>query len=493
MGKYATVALILLVVFCFFSSGVNGENNAKFYKNTYKQLDFIREQKKKQLADYLERINKLAKEVANDDLMRKYFVIKKKFYELQKKNPAPADSVKAIEDFKESIRQHYLRNYLSFYDIFFVGKDGFVFSTLRNQSDYHKNLFEDKSGTSTLGSKLQKGTKESFVDYEFDKVTDEPSAFFIEPMIVDGEHSGWFIMQCSINKINSIFSRSTELGQTGEVFLVNRKNQMLTESRLTPLPSILRQHLSPENIESKFKERKGHKIVIDYRDKSAVTSFEVCPVLSSEWLLIAKIDEDEVVTREFMENYQENIVLLEKKLSEQKGVYTNNPEIPTKLKVVDMDEFRKAQESQLITFGVSTCTAVVVSLPQRFSYMAHASVYDCIYKEGGLDLLGHMLGRVRKFEIRPYEINEMDIAIIAPHLNSLNLLLKKLVDSGFFLSQIEFMYNPKAASATVIHNRKKGTTAAEWRYYDSTPLWQRSEDTVSLGNLAKGIIRSSLH
>jgi hypothetical protein len=81
------------------------------------------------------------------------------------------------------------------------------------------------------------------------------------------------------------------------VFLVNRDRLMLTDSRFQSETSILRQHLSEQNISAKFAEGRGHKIITDYRGQRALTSFEVCPVLDKEWLLIAKIDEDEVVTR----------------------------------------------------------------------------------------------------------------------------------------------------------------------------------------------------
>jgi hypothetical protein len=121
----------------------------------------------------------------------------------------------------------------------------------------------------------------------------------VEPVFKEGRLEGWFVLQCAINKISSMFTEEKGLGATGEVFLVNRHQYMLTESRFSKEVSTLNLHLSRDNIEAKFSEKAGHKMVTDYRGFRALTSFEVCRIGSSEWLLIAKIDESEIVTEQY--------------------------------------------------------------------------------------------------------------------------------------------------------------------------------------------------
>ena len=110
----------------------------------------------------------------------------------------------------------------------------------------------------------------------------------IEPLIENGKTLGWIVMQCSINKINSIFTNNNSLGTTGELVLVNKDHYLLTNSKFRAEPTILRQQLPHENIESKFKEGQGHKLVTDYRGKKVLSSFEVFEFLGSKWLIIAR-------------------------------------------------------------------------------------------------------------------------------------------------------------------------------------------------------------
>ena len=85
-------------------------------------------------------------------------------------------------------------------------------------------------------------------------------------------------------------------------FLVNKNCYMLTDSRFYGETNILKKNLSKDNIESKFSEKKGHKTVTDYRGYRVLSSFEVVHVLNSKWLIVAKIDEDEILTEYYKKN-----------------------------------------------------------------------------------------------------------------------------------------------------------------------------------------------
>ncbi len=458
-------------------------------KETFSSLDQICENKLEQLTVYLEQMRKLAVAVREDPVIGRYFGIKQRYWKLQQETPAPPETVKAIENLKESLLSHYLANYLAFYDILFVDRSGYVLSSIRQQGDYHKQLFEGDMAKTVLSRHLMEEANESFVDYEFYAVSDEPSAFFIEPLFEGDKQLGWVVLQCAINRINSIFTRGEELGQTGEVILVNRQHKMLTESRLDLGIENQNRFLSAENIESKFAERQGHKRVIDYRGRAVLTSFTVCPVMSSQWLIIAKIDEDEVITRHFLEN----VPRLQPELTQSFGTVTQ-PEcpaiqLPSKVKIVDMDEFRRSYDLPLVTFGVSTCTAINISLQKEKAYLAHAGTLDRIYGPGDLDLMEHMLRRIRDFEIYPYQLRLLEITLVAPHLNSVAGAIEKLLDAGIFLSQIRFLYYPEAESGNVFHSTNTGETMVQWiMSQKKEPRWQRAADIPDLGNALKSII-----
>ncbi len=475
---------MLLALLCLAPPAVCEPPGQAIREDAYEKLDRIRATKKVQLTEYLDRIQAQARSVRQDDFLKQFFAIKSRFYQLQQQRTAPPANQASIDKLKRAVRQHYLRRYLTFYDILCADRNGNVFYTIRRQADYHKNLFEGELGKTSLAHRLRKNPEEAFVDFEFYAVSDEPSAFFVEPAVVKGEHLGWFVLQCSINKINDIFTRSRGLGKTGEVFLVNEDHQMLTDSRFRADSSILKQHLSAENIREKFAEGQGRKIVTDYRGYRVLTSFEVCRVMGRRWLLIAKIDESELLTDYYRDHRDKLRGNLLKRLAATAPALSDAPRPICKPVVIDIDEFRKAQPSQcLATFGVSTCTGVLVTLPKKFAYGGHLSSYDCVYGEGNLDLLGHMIQRIKRFDIYPYQQRRLEVVLVAPHLESIARAVDKFVDEGFVLSQLRFCHHPGATSASVWHDVKKHRTVVEWVLQNGKTARQLAEPTPSVGGL----------
>ncbi len=452
---------------------------------TYKQLDEIRRQRKAQLTGYLERIQRAAAAVRHDQQLRECFRLRLRLEQM----PAGVSTERArdaLARLSRTISEHYLHRYRDFYDILFVGPDGTVFHEIRGQGFQGCNLLTGDLRNTPLARRLPGGKAQAFVDFAYLGITGEPSAFFVEPVTEgDGRFLGWFILQCNINRINDIFARNDGLGRTGEVFLVNRDRQMLTDSRFRRDSSILNLHLSPANIEAKFAEKCGHKIVRDYRGCRALSSFEVCGIMGSQWLLIAKIDRAEVVTRRFLQRRQELRDQLLDALGQAVPACCEPLALPPDRRVVDMDEFRRADHCtgpSLVTYGVDTCTAAVICLPGRFVYLGHISPHDSLYGQGSQDLLGRMIERIETYEICPFQLRRLQVVLVAPHRRTLLPAVDKLLDAGLFLSQIRFVHNPKAESATVWHDTKSCRTRVRW----SMPAgrgpdrFQDAGDTASL-------------
>jgi hypothetical protein len=488
MKKY--MSLIILVLFTAFirPPAAFGES---LQAETFQRLDKIREEKKKQLFDYLEKINKNADAIRTDSAMLGFFDLKRKYRKFKKSKSPPEELSQVIEELKKKINDHYIRNYLSFYDILFIDKHGDIFYTIRKQADYHKNIFRGELSKTALARQLKMHPDETFVDYQYYAVSDEPSSFIVKPVIIDGLSEGWFVLQCAINKINNMFTQAKGLGVTGEVFLVNKQNYMLTDSRFYGDSSILKKHLSPKNIESKFREKAGHKIVIDYRGFRALSSFDVCQIANNKWLLIAKIDEDEIITEQYKKQRKE---------LRQSFIQSFNEETPRdcdivpankKPVVIDMDEFRKVYNREMIcTFGVSTCTAVIVSFPERFAYMSHISNLDRIYGGDTTDLIGHIFKQIHNFDIYKYELRELQVTVVANHFETIMNTIDKLVAEGLFLSQIRFVYNGNAQYARVIHDYIKNQTFVDWLLDRNTgdSLRQCASEVKTVGDMIKPLV-----
>jgi hypothetical protein len=485
--KHLISALILLAVAIYAPSASIG---ASIKEQTYQRLDKIREDKKRQLFAYLDGIVKNAHAIGSDEIMLAFFHIKKKYYRLKKSAPPPDAMKHLVEDLNKGVRSHYLNRYLSFYDILFVDGNGDIFHTIRRQGDYHKNIFEGELAKTSLAKQLKRNPGETFVDYEYYAVSDEPSAFFVEPVFKEGSLEGWFVLQCAINKINNMFTEEKNLGATGEAFLVNRHQYMLTESRFSKEPSTLNLHLSRENIEAKFREKSGHKLVTDYRGFRALTSFEVCHFGSGEWLLIAKIDEAEVVTEQYKKRKKELGRALVRGCEKRSLKPCDSMRIENKVVAVDMDEFRKVENNELIcTYGVSTCTALIITFPGKFAYMGHISNLDVVYGGNSTDLIGHMFKRINTFDIYEYERRKLMVTVIANHSESILNIVDKLLAQGLLLSQIKFIHSD-SEYANVLHDYLNNQTLIEWCLdkKNNGKVNQYATDVFTLGEVAKPLI-----
>lgn len=486
-GPRALLGLAILAALLLTMALPTARAGEDLVAGTYDQLDTLRDRKLHQLRQYLDRVLGLARAAACDDALTGFFAVKRRYLALQEHAPPPPDARAAMAAAERQLQEHYLANYLAFHDILFVDRGGLVFHSIRGEADAGQNLFEPPLRDTALVRRLRADPDAGFVDYEYYAASDEPSAFFVEPVHVAGRRAGWLILQSTIDKINRIFDRTEQAGRTSEVFLVSRERLMLTDSRFRAGTSILEQHLSDANIDAKFAERRGHKIVTDYRGERALTSFQVVPVLSTEWLLIAKIDEDEVVTRAWRDRDLGPALLAAVAASKPAPVAA--PAAPESQTRVDMDEFRRTEPGkQLVTYGVSTCTAVVVGRPGHFAYLGHASPYDRIYGDGDVDLVGHMLKRVQRFEVYPSELRELAAVIVAPHLDSAHGAIDRLLAAGLYLDQIAIVHDPNARRADVWHDPATGQTHVRWMAADRTTRWVRASDTPSLGALAKTIL-----
>jgi hypothetical protein len=467
------------------------EESLSLSERTYRRLDEVRRVRREQLSDYLDRLQALARSVSDDEILRECFEVWLRFRDARREQPPPEQARRAMADFDEKTVRYWLENYAAFYGILFVDPAGEVFYALGRKSYIGENIFHQEL-QGHLARRLEENPERAFVDFAVSNVSGEPTACFVQPLREHGEYRGCFVLQCSIRKINDIFARHRNMGHTGEAFLVNEDCRMLTESRFRRDSTILQQRLAAENIRSKFAEVRGHKVVTDYRGMRALTSFEVCPVMDVNWLLVAKIDEAEVLTEHYRKNRQALRPELLDAARRRCPAVTSPREPDEDAEVVEMDEFRIARPGeQILTYGVSTCTAVMIYLPGEFACLAHASVYDRMYGGTDLDLLSRMIQQVCTYEICPYRKRELRVLIVAPHTRSIRRAVDTLVDSGIFLSQIRFACDESARSATVWHDVDAGRTSVRWEMLGASlpPRFQRAEDLRSLGEILRGQVR----
>jgi hypothetical protein len=466
------------------------------YDWAFVSLDYARREKVESLQRFCRRIQALAVKAAEDESVVGCFYVNLKYAEMLEKGSVPEDLARTVHDLRESFNRYYIENYLSFYDILFVNQRGEAFYTIRKESDLGKNLTDGDPEKSPLVKCLRDAPRsQAFIDFHDYGPSSKPAAFFVLPMHKDGEQLGWIVLQCAIQKVNTLFAWEEGLGQTGETFLINRHGFMLTESNFDGDSTILRKRLDDRNVQAKFSEKKGHRIVTDYRGRIALTSFEVVEFLGTRWLVVAKVDRDEIITRHYTLHrryYADRLMQHLKDTPASPLRDTAAPGAGPGLRV-DMDEFLKAGDGECLhTFGVSTCTGLVVTYPGRFAYMAHASPRDRIYGAEHTNLLGQVVKQVKSFDIRPCENRLIVFLVVSTHLRSLLPVVDKLIEEGFLLSQILVSCNLKAGSAAMSYDYTDDRLVVTWRSEGaSEPSGVHLlTDAVNVGEIIQDIIHA---
>jgi hypothetical protein len=458
-------------------------------------LDFVLQEKVEQLERFMVRVHTLAQKAAQDQVVVSFFEINSLYHNsLQSKENSESLDAK-VEKARQHFNGYYIANYFIFYDILFVDMDGGVLHTLRKEKDRAMNLIDDQKSLGLLGQAVaRKPNHEVFVDFYNYGPSSEPAAFFIEPVKKENVQIGWIILQCPINKLNSIFAATDDLGQSGETFLVNSQGLMLTESYFKGQSTILKEQLDDRNIKVKFSEEKGHRVVTDYRGAVALSSFELFSFLDTRWLVVAKIDKDEITTDHYKRHkryYGDMLVKYFQQMPPGPSSGISSVNHPSALRV-DMDEFLKAENNQALeTWGVSTCTALVAALPEKFAYLAHISPKDRIYDQDDTNLVSQIIKKVKSFDIYPFERRGVVFTVVAPHLKSLPNIIGQLIDNGFLLSQIRMAYNSKAHSAALVYQYDKNDLAVTWtmdELGDTPKVYHDLQDTLNVGTILEEII-----
>ncbi len=462
-----------------------------FCSEYYEGLDNVLASRETKLIDYLEMNREKAREGAKDKILNTFFAAKKEYHKLLQEGDVPADIKGQIAELDELIQQHYIENYLCFYDILFIDTDGEIFHTIRKEKDYQANIFAGRLGSTALAEKMRASPSESLVDFQFYEISGEPSAFFIEPAVEEEIRVGWFVFQFAVNKINRIFSSNAQLGVTGEVILVNEEHYMLTDSRFMPESAILRQPLSDQNIRSKFQEEKGHKIVIDYRGFRVLSSFEVFIFLDCKWLIIAKISEAEILTNYYSKYRDQLGPVVEKAFAFKTPKMLPYRAIKEETIDVDMDEFRRIDDNRVLyTHGVSSCTAVLITYPGQFAYLAHISNYDAVYGGEKTDLLGQMIDRINYLEIPQSEKLNLHFTVISPESTAWEGALDILLDRGFLLHQISFFSNDSAHYANLAYYFETDSKLLIWKLSDGSYRAEETENVPSFGEALRIVLNS---
>ncbi len=455
----------------------------------FEKLECIKNKKKDQILSLLKRAEIKAQGASEDKTMLKFFHVMNRDKCLLNDKSLPRKLKKAIAKYQRTIDEYYLNRYLEFYDILFIDNMGFVFYSIRKESDYRANILSGSLGKTDLARCLRSEEHEFFIDFQHYSPAGEPAAFFLVRVCKNSVHQGWIVFQYPLNMLNALLVDYDELGETGEVYIVNQNHFMLTQSRFKGENSSMNVHVDTEAVQCAMREQSGRKIIKGYRGKRVFVVFERFSFWDTSWIIIASIEEAEVLTNYYRAN---------KNICRQRilDALRNAPVTPTGInfnyeqcaRKVDMDEFAKAEERKSVgTRGVSSCTAVTAAIPDSFGYLAHISTHDKIYDNlNPLNTLKDMVRRITHYDIHLHELHELQFVIVANHSESFSTAVNKLLKYGIMITQIKFAFNPEAEYANVICNPERNKTIIEWVYSSYRKTVRQDDSSIlSLGNLLK--------
>ncbi|TEU01996.1 sensor histidine kinase [Candidatus Woesebacteria bacterium] len=208
----------------------------------------------------------------------------------------------ALENKREESRIHLkerltriLETNKEYYELFVLGTDGKVFVTTNPKEKEGEDF---SSNELFIKGKSELFLKGHFYEEEFDRY-----AMAISGPILSTENEllGVVIARINPESLNDIALDRTGLGETGEVYLVNREGYMITPSRFKEdvffkekINTVAAEHCFEDYTPKKeYEEHVDEGVYLDYRDIKVLNSHQI--ISETNWCLLAEIDEKEVL------------------------------------------------------------------------------------------------------------------------------------------------------------------------------------------------------
>lgn len=478
------ISLLAVVLFFYNSKPTTPKNIDHIYQSAFSHLSNVLNKKKNTAINHLNQQKNIAVNIGRNPAIIEQFKTLNRVFTAQQSGSETASKI----DY--DLQSYFAYDLGSFYDLLFINANGDIFYTVKKEDDYHRNINETMFADLSLQKKA-KLAEFSFIDYEYYKVSEEPASFYLSPVFDQNNFIGHIVLQLPINAINNIFTERQSLGQTGEVYLINENELMLTDSRFINTSSVLKKKIHTEAVSQARASGKGHKIIKDYRDKWVLSQFDSFQYEGVDWIIIAEMDEDEVLSDFYRDNedYAFDLLL---------SAFAQNPAprleqratVPTNLQKADVNEYIKSVDgATLYTKGVATCTAFAAYYPSRFGYLAHITPTDSIYNDGWLhqqgladqytNFIDNIINEIKFYELKPSELNELKFVFAAPDSKGLKLAIHKLLEQGFWLSQISVHHIDQSSSADLYLDYMQKNITTYWRVDGKLKYQLREQPTLA--------------
>ena len=195
-------------------------------------------------------------------------------------------------------------NEFGYYDIFLVDLDGNVIYSVFKELDYATSLTSGPWSKSGLAAAFNNGKTLASGDVYFTDLAlyapsyDAPAGFAASPIYDNGQIQGVLIFQMPLDRITSVMSQRSGLGETGESYLIGPDKLMRSDSYLDPEGhSVVNSFRNPSN--GSVNTAAANAVLAGQTNVEVITDYNGNPVLSAytpfqfgdyQWGLLVEID-----------------------------------------------------------------------------------------------------------------------------------------------------------------------------------------------------------
>lgn len=227
-------------------------------------------------------------------------------YVIEQKDAFLTNNDKSEYDLKHSVYHPVFRalaDSRSYHDLFLFDINGNLVYSVTKEPDFATNMVTGTWKDTHLAHLFKainknplKG-KHIFADFSKYEPSNNKPASFIGSAVFDknANYIGVLVFQVSIEGLNRVMQVTAGMGHSGETYLVGSDFLLRSDSRFFKDRSILAKTVDSTTVRRALTGESGVDIISDYRNISVFSAFSPISFLSSNWALIAEIDESEIL------------------------------------------------------------------------------------------------------------------------------------------------------------------------------------------------------
>lgn len=263
-------------------------------QQAFMKLSAINNLKKSQVSDYLNNNNIQLEILANENITHQAIE------ELVNTFSNKEQWNRALNKYDKNYKP--LLSYFGWYDFFIISTKGTIVYSVTRESDLGQKIPKDLTDSSFYQAfNLAKESASADIQFgdflPYAPSNNDPAAFTVKPVEVNGKRVGYIAYQQPLDKINSILGDREGMGESGESYLVGQDKLMRSDSYLNSTEYSVKASFADKNkvqteaVHSALNGEKNTSVIMDYNGNPVVSSWDYIDIGSGiRWVIISEID-----------------------------------------------------------------------------------------------------------------------------------------------------------------------------------------------------------